>query len=57
MFVCVRVFVCVCVYISERVSLSDVSHLVIDEADTLFDATFDEEMRRIFEDIAVRVIC
>lgn len=38
----------------ERILLSDLSHLVIDEADTLFDESFDETIMNILKSIKIR---
>ncbi len=38
----------------ERVNLSDISHLVLDEADTLFDASFRKETTSIVRAIELR---
>ena len=42
------------VFCSERIHLSDLSHLVIDEADTLFDSSFEEAATSIIKGIRVR---
>ena len=38
----------------EKVWLSDLSHLVIDEADTLFDDSFESETSKIIKSVKVR---
>lgn len=42
-----------CSSCSERIMLSDISHLVIDEADTLFDSSFEEAIVSIIKNVKV----